>query len=99
MAKKNEEEIDSLKKQIGDLELEKEAYERQDKEDDYDEFLDESYGDVNIGGYNYATSKALKDVDEIAYNEGYSSWADGEITRLEEEMDDLKDQIKDLEEE
>ncbi len=101
MAKDNKEEIEDLKKQIEDLEEEAEAYERQDndKEDQYDEFLDDAYGEVQIGGYSYSTSKALKDVDEIAYNEGFSSWANNEMTRLKEEIDDLKDQVKALEEE
>ena len=101
MAKSNKDEIEDLKKQIKYLEEEKDEYESQsrDKEEAYDEFLDDVYGDVKIGGYEYATSKALKDVDEIAYREGYNYWADGEITRLEEEIDDLKDQVKALEEE
>ena len=33
----------------------------------FDELLDEMYGDVEIAGYHYATSVALKRVDEIAY--------------------------------
>lgn len=33
----------------------------------FDELIDEIYGDVEIAGYHYATSVALKRVDEVAY--------------------------------
>jgi hypothetical protein len=47
----------------------------------FDEFLDEVYGDVQIGAYSYATSSALKNVDPIAYRIGLSEFEDS----LEEE--------------
>lgn len=43
---------------------------------DYDEFLDEAYGVVNIAGFSYTTSQALKQLDPIAYDVSYSDWLD-----------------------
>jgi hypothetical protein len=36
-------------------------------EDQFNEWLDEIYGTINIGGLEYSTSQALKAVDPIAY--------------------------------
>ncbi len=44
----------------------------------YDDFLDEVYGDVRIGGLEYSHSNALKNVDPIAYRCGFNDWTDAE---------------------
>lgn len=50
----------------------------------YDEMLDEVYGEVQIGGYSYYTSNVLKNVDPIAYEEGFNDYVDS----LEENEDE-----------
>lgn len=45
----------------------------------YDQMLDDAYGTVSIGGYEYSTSDALKEVDPIAYDTGFNDWLDAEI--------------------
>lgn len=47
---------------------EREAYK------EYNEWLDELYGVVNIGGYIYETSHALKEVDPTTYRCGYADY-------------------------
>lgn len=42
----------------------------------FDEFLNESYGKVNIAGYEYNTAYALKEVDPTAYEEDFRNFAD-----------------------
>lgn len=44
----------------------------------YDDMLDEVYGEAKIGGYEYSTSKAMKEVDPTAYRCGFSDWLDSE---------------------
>jgi len=51
-------------------------YEEWEIVDMYDDMLDECYGQVEIGGYAYNTSLALRYVDIIAYNEGLSEFED-----------------------
>ena len=47
---------------------EHEAYER------FDDMLDECYEDPKICGMSYCTSRALKEVDPIAYRCGFSDY-------------------------
>ncbi len=42
----------------------------------YQDFLDEIHGPVMIGGYEYQTSHALKEVDPTAYRCGFADWLD-----------------------
>jgi|TARA_S200002703_G_C3676312_1_gene207713 hypothetical protein len=53
---------------IGRTISEHEAYEM------YDQMLDECYEDPKICGMSYCTSRALKDVDPIAYRCGFSDY-------------------------
>lgn len=43
-------------------------------EDEFDDFLDECYGDVDICGISYEASSALKAVDPIAYRCGFADF-------------------------
>lgn len=45
-------------------------------EDLFDEMLDECYGTVKIGPYEYETSRALKEVDPTAYRCGCADYID-----------------------
>jgi hypothetical protein len=47
-------------------------------EKNYDEFLNECYGDVEIAGMKHPTSQVLKEVDPIAYDVGFSDWSSNE---------------------
>ena len=53
---------------IGRTVTEHEAYEM------YDDMLDDCFGDVKILNMLYYTSRALKDVDPIAYRCGFSDY-------------------------
>ncbi len=63
-------------------------------EDDYEELLDELYGDVQIGSYSYSSGRALKEIDPIAFRCGIS-----EEECPEHEIDEKRDEvIEELEE-
>lgn len=60
-----------------------------DPEKLYDDMLDEVYGQVNIAGLNYMTSRVQKEIDETAYACGVNDYLDGllndgEYTELED---------------
>ena len=40
----------------------------------YNEMLDDVYGMVTVAGYQYETSRLLKEVDPIAYSVGLSDF-------------------------
>jgi hypothetical protein len=44
----------------------------------YDDFLDDVYPTCQIAGYEYCTSRALKEIDETAYRCGFNDWCDSE---------------------
>lgn len=46
----------------------------------FDEMLDEIYPDCKIAGLSYSTSRALKEIDPVAYRCGFSDWLDNEIS-------------------
>ena len=43
-------------------------------DDSYDEYLDESADEINIGKMHYSPSEVLKNVDPIAYRCGYDDY-------------------------
>lgn len=51
-------------------------------EEFYQDFLDDIYGQVNIGGYKYDTSMALKNIDPTAYRCGFNDWLDSEYQEI-----------------
>jgi hypothetical protein len=50
----------------------------QETQDAFDEFLDESVGEIVILGMKFQASQVLKEVDPIAYRELVLNWQDGE---------------------
>jgi len=59
-----------------------------------DDYLDEVYGDVDLAGVSYAFSQVLKDTDECRYDDFRT---DIEDQKREEQEEELKDEINDLE--
>lgn len=66
-----------------------EKYESIDREalEEYDEFLDEVSEPVRIGSLEYLPSSVLKEIDEVAYDQGYNDWADGILRELYDELE------------
>ena len=55
--------------------------------EDYNEMLNDVYGDVSVAGYTYDTSQALWELDPIAYNVGFNDWVSSELYRLREDIE------------
>lgn len=49
-----------------------------DFEQEYDDFLDEVYGDIQIGYLTFSPSEVLYKLDPIAYKCGFSDWLSDE---------------------
>lgn len=45
----------------------------------FDVMLDECYPEVQVCGYSFDASRALKEMDPIAYREEFNNWLDSEI--------------------
>lgn len=63
-------------------------------EDDYNEFIDSCYNEVDVIGMTYPMSSVLKGVDEVRYNMGKSEWEEEERER---KRDEIESEISDLE--
>ena len=103
-----EHEIRKMQSQIADKEKQKEQIELDpdDYEDQFDESLDDSIPEIEIGCLTYSPSHVLKNVDPIAYRCGLNDFIDSldvedsdEYKALQEEIDQLKSDIEDLESE
>ena len=66
-----------IKDKLGPVYTENEMY------DLHEEFLDDVHGLVTIGGYEYQTSKALRSIDPVAFNQSYLDYADSVATEQE----------------
>ena len=64
-------------------------------EEDYDQWLDDVFGDVEVASYKYSTSGTLKEIDPIAYNIGYTDFIDAVAGSVDDELDnaDAGDEI------
>lgn len=94
-----ENKIESLNNKINDKQKEIDSFEYSCSDDEYDQMLDEVYGDVEICGYTYSSSRALKLLDEIAYDCGKSDYESNYDLDDVEEYQDLKQELEDLESE
>lgn len=45
----------------------------------FDEYLDEVYGEAKVAWYTFSASRALKELDEPAYDEAFNNWFDSEL--------------------
>ena len=60
-------------------------------EDGYDDMLDDAYGTVSICGYEYDSSYALHQLDEIAYRCGFSDYTDSIQSDIEYDLENMDD--------
>ena len=103
-----EHEIRKMQSQIADKEKQQEQIELDpdDYEDQFDESLDDSIPEIEIGCLTYSPSHVLKNVDPTAYRCSLNDFVDSldvedsdEYKALQEEIDQLKSDIEDLESE
>ena len=89
----------NLEKQQEQIELDPDDY-----EDQFDDLLDESIPEIEIGCLTYSPSHVLKNVDPTAYRCGLNDFVDSldvedsdEYKALQDEIDQLQSDIEDLE--
>ena len=108
-----EHEIRKMQSQIADKEKQQEQIELDpyDYEDQFDESLDDSIPEIEIGCLTYSPSHVLKNVDPVAYRCSLNDFVDSldasetdgykalqeEIDQLQSDIEDLESEIEDLE--
>jgi hypothetical protein len=68
MSEQEEQEEEQEEEELG------EALSDYDLDKMYQDYLDETFGDVVIAGISYSCSYAFKEIDPIAYNCGFADW-------------------------
>ena len=81
-----------------------ETFEYSCTDDEYEQMLDDMYGDVEICGMTYSSSRALKLLDPVAYRCAKNDFESNydlnnceEYNDLKDELESLEDQLSDLE--
>jgi len=99
------EELSELKSSLERKRQEAENWEVEISNDQYDEMLDDVYGDVQIAGITFSTSYILRALDPTAYRCGKSDFEydmdkdnDPKYVELQEQIEELESEIADLEE-
>ena len=100
-----EHEIRKMQAMIADKEKQQEQIELDpdDYEDQFDESLDDSIPEIEIGCLTYSPSYVLKNVDPTAYRCGLNDFVDSldvedsdDYKALQSEIDDIQDEIDQL---
>jgi hypothetical protein len=88
--------LEMAKDNLRDAERRLEDFEPDDREahERYDAVLDDTYGDVDVCGYKMNAGYVLKNMDEIAYNEGFNDWLDSEDKSTFDGYDELADDVE-----
>lgn len=83
-----------MKYLVNDVELTKEEFEQRLEEevrnqcdDSYDEYIDESDNEINIWGMHYSPSEVLKNVDPIAYRCGIDDYINSVLSDAKYELE------------
>lgn len=89
----NQEEINEIQEKIDKLQEEKDGIENNEREyeEQYRDMLDET---KEYWIKNYYGGTVLKEIDEIAYNYGYSDYFDERLSEIEDEIDNLKEELE-----
>lgn len=90
--------IDEIKSEIERLESRKSELENGENTDEYEDMLNEG-GEVKICGMTFYPADILREMDPTAYRCGLNDYNDSELTDLEDQLEDLRDDLKRAEEE
>ena len=98
--------IGAIEIAILDKQKEIDSFEYSCTDDEYDEMLDDVYGDVEVCGVTYSSSRALKLLDPTAYRCSKCDYESNydlddveEYNDLKDELETLEDQLSDIENE
>jgi hypothetical protein len=69
---------------------------------EFEQHLDDHYGDIDICGLEYSVSSVLRQIDETAFRTGMHDWSDSEFTEIStgiyvrrEDYDGMEQEMKD----
>lgn len=87
-------ELSGVLNDIANFELDPDKFEEQ-----YRDFLDDCYGEIDVCGMKFQASRALEELDPTAFRCGLLDYVDGMDINDDIEYQELKDMKNDLEDE
>lgn len=101
-----ESKIANVSQQIKDKQHEIDYFEYSCTDDEFSDWIDSIYPEVNIGSLTFSPSDVMKQLDPVAYRCGKADFESNydlddceEYTELQDELESLEDQLFDLESE
>jgi hypothetical protein len=91
--------MEDLKEELEELKKRKQELEDEENEEEYNEMINEMTPEVVIFNMHYLPSRALKELDPIAYSCGHHDYNDPLITEIDEKIKDKEQEIADYKEE
>lgn len=91
--------IEAKKKEIKEKQAKIDSFEYSATDSEYDDFLDEIDGEVEVGGLTFMASDIIKSCDPTAYRVGKSDYESDKDLDDVEEYKDLKSELEELESE
>ena len=83
-----------LKAELEGVKAELEQKEAELTEQAFKAYLNDNYQGWNYGNLEYFAGDLLKNIDPIAFREEYSNWVDAELSELYEQIEELKEELK-----
>lgn len=91
--------IQAKEKEIKEKQAEIDSFEYSATDSEYDDFLDEIDGEIEVGSLTFMASDIIKNCDPTAYRCGKSDYESDKDLDDVEEYKDLKSELEDLESE
>ena len=88
--------IADLEQELAELREREQELEANENPSEYDDMLDEVYGMVNVCGYEYESSRLLKEIDPTAYDCGHSDYNSSLLSDIQSEIEDKVAEIEKL---
>ena len=85
--------MDELKQELEALQARAEELENNENEDEYNDMLNDVYGDIDIAGMMYSVATILKEVDPTAYRCGHTDYNDSLLSEVNDEIDAKQEEI------
>ena len=85
--------MDELKNELEALQARAYELENNENEEEYNEFINDTAGDVEILGMTYQPARVLEEVDPTAYRCGHTDYNDSLLSEVNDEIDAKQEEI------
>ena len=92
----NNERIEEIEEKLSELIERKEFIESDQGEEEFKDFLNESYQAYEVMGLVFSAGDVISELDNITFREAYNNHYDNELSETQEEIKALEEELKEL---